>query len=551
MTDIFDYVIVGAGSAGCVLANRLSADPTITVCLVEAGPTDTSPLIHVPLLGLPKLFGHERLNWRFMSTPQAGGGGRSIYMPRGKVLGGSSAINGMVYIRGHPGDYDDWRDAGNGGWSFAEVLPYFCRSENNAEWRNSPYHGTSGPLGVANVRARNPLTKQFLEAARSENILPCGDFNGQDGVGAGYRQITQSLGKRASSAAAFLAPVKNRKNLSIITDALADRVLFEGRRATAVRVLLGGEERAVHARREVILSAGAIGSPHILLRSGVGDAVQLQTRGVPLVHHLSGVGRNLHDHPTISIASETRSTEPYGISAKVLPRLAWNLIEYLLFRRGLLASNGFEVGAFVRSEPDLARPDVQLSLMTALQRISTGAGPPSLQFGYGHGYSLTAVVLRPQSRGSVALASRDPLAAPLIDPGFLQVGYDLDALLTGLKLVRRLLAKPAFDRYDSTELAPGRGVQDDDALRSYIRASGGLAFHPVGTCAMGQGAEAVVDAELRVHGVERLRVVDAAVMPTIPGGNTNAPTIMIAEKAADMILGRPPLAATEAVLFSK
>lgn len=545
---VFDYIIVGAGSAGCVLANRLSEDPDMQVCIVEAGPEDSSPLIHIPLLGLPALFAHERMNWRFMTTAQPHAANRSMYVPRGKVLGGSSAINGMVYIRGHPRDYDDWNAAGNSGWSCSEVLPYFVRAENNHDWKDSVFHGTQGPLGVTHFHTHNPVTKAFLDAAKSHGIDPSADFNGPDPTGAGYRQVTQRNGRRASSSVAYLHPVKQRKNLKIVTDAEVSRLVFDGMRATGIRLSIDGKTVVATARREVIISAGTIGSPHILLMSGIGDRTAFAGTGIEPFHHLPAVGYNLQEHATIFVVHRTRNAEPYGLSAKSLPRIVWGLAQYLLFRRGFLASNAFEAGAFVKSRPSLERPDIQLSLMTALPRSTMRKDYPAVQFGYGHGYSLTAVQLRPHSRGRVSLPTQGAENRPVIDPRFLEDDRDVDALLTAVKLARGILDSPSFDRYRSTELAPGKDVQTDDELRDYIRANAGFAFHPVGTCAMGCGADAVVDPSLRVHGIQGLRVVDASIMPTIPGGNTNAPTIMIAEKAADMILGRPPLRPIEGAL---
>jgi len=539
-TPSFDFIVVGAGSAGCVLANRLSADPAVSVCLLEAGPRDSSPLIHVPL-GMAGLINHPVLNWRYGSVPQPRAAARSVYVPRGKVLGGTSAINGMVYMRGHPGDYDDWADAGNAGWAWKDVLPYFRKSENNEIWRDSPLHGVGGPLNVTDLRTRNPVAQTFVDAARSIGLPACDDFNGPQPEGVGFRQVTQRNGRRESAATAYLAPVRSRPNLRVVTGALVDRIVFDGTRARGVRFLLDGQWCEWTARAEVILAAGAIASPQILLRSGVGDRGHLDSMGVRPVAHVPGVGGNLQDHAAVSVACETRSTAPYGISLAALPRLAWSLVDYALFRKGLLSSNVLEAAAYVRTDATpaqpgsvLARPDIQFSFMSA-RRGAARKGSPSTQLGWGHGYGLTAILLRPGSRGTVRLASPDPSAAPLIDPCFFSDERDMDVLLRGLQLGRRILNAPAFSRYQGKELTPGAEVQDTQALRDFIRNTSGTAFHPVGTCAMGQGEASVVDEKLRVRGVQRLRVVDASVMPTIVGGNTNAPTIMIAEKAADMI----------------
>ena len=529
----FDYIIVGAGSAGCVLANRLSAEPGKTVCLIEAGPRDTSPLIRVPI-GMMALFDHTQLNWRFSTVPQAHAGNRQIYTPRGKVLGGTSAINGMIYMRGYPEDYDDWVRMGNPGWSFREVLPYFLRSENNQTWTKSPLHGTSGPLSVSELRSRNPTSDSFIEAAQLLQIPSCPDFNGPYPDGAGYRQVTQRQGRRDSTASAFLKPALGRSNLTVLTDCLVDTVLFEGRTARGIRLLRNGQEAELVARQEVILAAGAIGSPEILLRSGIGEPRQLSDLEIPVVHTLPGVGRNLHDHCAVSIAYDTRSTVPYGISLPALPRLAGAVLDYALNRRGLFASNGVEAGAFVRTTPELPRTDLQLTFLA-------GKRGPTM-FSYGHGYGIAAINIRPWGRGQVSLTHRSPHTAPAIDPRFFADERDLEILVKGVQLCRRILSSAPFKRYEGVEVLPGPDVNSDEEIRNFIRNNSATAYHPVGTCAMGSGQDAVVDATLKVHGIDKLRVVDASIMPVIIGGNTNAPTIMIAEKASDMILGRAPLA---------
>ncbi|MGZ5894815.1 MAG: GMC family oxidoreductase [Xanthobacteraceae bacterium] len=530
--DTYDHIIVGAGSAGCVLANRLSADPNIRVCLIEAGPRDRHPFIHVPL-GVMGLFKHPRLNWRFETTRQEGAGDRAIYIPRGKTLGGSSSINGMIYTRGHPTDYDEWAAAGNPGWAFKDVLPYFRRSENNERWRDSPYHGTGGELNVAEPHYTSKLSHVFFDAAASMQIPKTDDFCGPTNEGYGIRQLTQKDGKRHSTAAAFLAPARNRKNLDVITNAIADHVLFDNGRAAAVRVLHGGMIRTVAARREIILSGGAIASPMILMRSGIGDAAELKRHGITVLKHLPQVGKNLQDHIAICIQYENPSNESFGLSLRTSPKFAWGVIEYLLRRRGLLAGNIMQAGAFIKTDPSLSKPDIQLVFNPARRS-------PSGVVGIGHGFGLFSVVLRPKSRGEVGLSGPDAAAPPVIDPRFFSDPADMDVLLRGLKLTRRIIAAPAFDPHRGDEIAPGVGVQTDDGLRDFIRKACGTVYHPVGTCRMGSDAGAAVDPQLRVRGVAGLRVVDASIMPTIVGGNTNAPVIMIAEKAADMILSRAP-----------
>lgn len=535
----FDYVIVGGGSAGCVLAGRLSEDPDVRVCLIEAGPPDRHPLIHIPL-GVTWLIKHPRLNWCYWSAPQTHVDGRKIFLPRGRVLGGSSAINGTIYIRGHRSDYDDWAAWGNPGWSYAEVLPYFRRSENNEHFNASPYHGVGGPMTVADCESYNPLTDIMLEAADQLQLPRTEDFNGREQEGFGKRQVTVRGGRRESTATAFLRDAGKRANLAIICDALVSRVVFEGRRAAAVEIMQGGQRRRIAVRREVVLSAGVFASPAILMRSGIGDGAELQQHGINVVHHAPQVGRNLQDHISSPVQYSTPTTIPYGISWRTIPWLGWSVVNYALFRRGIFANTALHSGGFVRSKPGLDRPDIQFILMPA-ERTPDG------RMGIGHGYGLIAILLRPRSSGMVTLAGPDPDAAPVIDPRFYSEPDDLDDMLRGLRLARRILEAPAWERVRGAEIRPGPQVQSDNALKDYIRASSQTCFHPVGTCAMGKDDQHVVDAELRVRGVEALRVVDAAIIPRMIGGNTNAPVIMIAEKAADMIRGRPPLPAAQGV----
>ena len=528
----FDFVIVGAGTAGCVLANRLSDDPSTRVCLVESGPRDTSPLFHIPA-AVGALVFSRKYGWGYHTVPQPNLNGRTIMVPRGRVLGGCSSTNGMVYFRGHPRDFDDWAAEGNPGWGFRDVLPYFIRSENNQTFRDSPWHGTAGPMYIADIPRPNPLNYVFMDAVTGLGYPRREDFcGGPDTEGFNLRQATIYKGRRVSGVTAFLDPVRHRQNLEIITDAHVNRVLVENRRATGVEIERGGTARRIAARREVILSAGTFGSAQLLLLSGIGDGAELNALGIPVRHALPAVGRNFHDHLAIGILLNSSSTASYGLSWRALPRDILELFKYLLFRRGPLGSNLFETTGFVRTVPGLDRPDVQFVFQPARRNAKPFPIP------LGHGFAMNPVLLYPKSRGRVALASADPRAMPLIDPNLLGEESDIDPLVRSIRISRKIFAAPAFVPHGPQEYAPGLAVQDEAGLREYVRANAATVHHPVGTCRMGVDGNAVVDPALRVHGMEGLRVADASVFPKLVGGNTNAAVVMIAEKAADMILGR-------------
>jgi choline dehydrogenase-like flavoprotein len=523
----FDYVIVGAGSSGSVLANRLSADPAVTVCLIEAGPEDRSPFIKIPL-GLIWLSKDRRHNWLFSSTPQRGLNGRKVSIPRGKVLGGSSAINGMIYIRGHRQDYDDWAASGCQGWDYDSVLPYFKKSETNADpGKSDEFHGRNGPLSVQNLRDANAMDHVFVDAAQQLQHRPCDDFNSPEPEGVGIYQVTQNARGRHSTGAAFLAPVRSRSNLHVVTKAQVHRVEITDGCATGVQLSTAHGVQTIAARHEVILSAGAIGSPDILLRSGIGDGAALQASGTEVVHHLPGVGQNLQDHVDVMVICKSESRTAYGLSLQAAPRLALEGLRWIGARRGMLSSNMVEAGGFLRTSAAESRPDIQLHFIPG-RKSHRGR-----MFEYGHGVSLHTCLLRPKSTGSVTRTAPD--GAPDIDLGLLSNEADTIRMTKAVRMSREILRQQPFAKHRLTEIIPGDEAQTDDQIKAFIRAHARTVYHPVGTCAMGSGAMAVADARLRVHGVAGLRVVDASIMPKIVSGNTNAPAIMIAEKAADMI----------------
>jgi len=532
----YDYIIIGGGSAGCVLANRLSADPANRVCLVEAGPVDRNPLIHMPF-GIGALVGKAFVNWAFWSTPQRELGGRRTYQPRGKTLGGSSSINATVCTRGHASDYDRWAELGCTGWSYADVLPYFCRSETYRAPladRDRPFHGTDGPLSVSERRYTNPLSEAFVEAGVQAGYARNDDFNGADQEGVGQFKVFQIDGERCSNARGYLTPeVLARPNLEIRTGLQCTRVLLDGDLATGVECDDGRQRITLNAAREVILSAGAFQSPQLLMLSGIGPREELTRHGIPVVVDAPEVGANLQDH--LEVIVETRARSRVGFAAR--GRGWWTLIkglfQYLFRRTGPYTSNGPEAGGFIRSRAGEDIPDMQWHF-SAVANLKHGLEMSVLLKRFG--YIVYVYALRPRSRGWVRLASGNPLDAPEIDPNYLAEPEDVSDLVRGVRKTRELLAQPAFDAHRDVELHPGPDVESDEALEDFVRRTAETTYHPVGTCRMGGDDRSVVDPDLKVRGVRALRVVDASVMPTLVGANTNAGTTMIAEKGADLIL---------------
>jgi choline dehydrogenase-like flavoprotein len=530
MEETFDYLVVGGGSGGCVVAGRLSEDPSLSVCVVEAGGGGDHGFINTPI-GAATMVPTRVGNWAFETVPQVGLGGRRGYQPRGKALGGSSSINAMVYVRGHRWDYDHWHALGNPGWSYDEVLPYFMRSEGN-ERLGAPYHGHDGPLRVSDQRTDNPWQQRYLAAVEQAGFRRNDDFNGAEQEGLGLYQVTQVNGERCSAARAYLLPhLGRRPGLKVLTGALVSRIVFEDRRAVGVEVLQDGRVRRLRARREVVLAGGALQTPQLLMLSGVGDGAALSALGIPLVHHLPGVGRNLQDHPDFVFTYRAPGTDTFGLSLSGGLRLWREGRRYLRERRGMVCSNFAEAGGFLKSRPDLAVPDLQLHFVVAM--VEDHARKLRL----GHGLSCHVCLLRPRSRGWVKLRDADVRSAPLIDPAFITDPQDLDDMVAGFKLTQRLLRAPAIANGLGADLRTA-DVRTDADIRAVLRRHVDSVYHPVGTCKMGSDRMAVVDAQLKVHGLENMRIVDASVMPTLIGGNTNAPTMMMAEKAVDMMLGR-------------
>jgi choline dehydrogenase len=530
-SDTFDFIIAGAGSAGCVVAARLSESGRNRVLLLEAGPPDRNLWIHIPL-GFAKTYINPQVNWKFETAPQPQLNNRQLYLPRGKTLGGSSSINGMVYMRGSHGDYDEWRQRGCAGWDWESVLPFFKKAENQTHGEDE-FHGVGGPLHVSDQPGHFELADAALDAMVQAGIPRNPDFNGATQEGCGYYQTTSRNRRRWSTAKAYLDPARKRPNLVVQTSAHATRVVIEEGRATGVEYQTPQGRRIAHTRGEIIVSGGAYGSPQLLLLSGLGPAQHLQDMGIPIVRDMPAVGANLHDHFNSYVC--WRCTK--AITLNDLENSAWRKlsasVRYALFRSGPMASNGIHAGLFTRSDPRLERPDIQINLFewSVLERSKHRVVPHPFP-----GFTMSPVHLRPDGRGTVRLASPDPLAPPKVLFDYLRTNYDMRAVTFGIQLCRRIAEQPALRPYIVEELQPGAGITSDADLAEYIRLSGVSNQHPTSSCAMGTSTNSVVDPRLRVHGIDGLRVADASIMPVAVGGNTNAPTIMIGEKCAAMLL---------------
>jgi len=532
----FDYIVVGAGTAGCLIAARLSEDPKLKVCLIEVGGSEKHPYIRIPA-AVGAAIMSPRFGWGLTTVPQPHLGGRKVPLPRGKVVGGSGSINGMAYYRGPARDFDDWAAMGNPGWSYADLLPYFLRSEHNPEYEGSPYHATGGPMGVSFPRSRNRLCDAFNASMSALGYEELEDFNVPEPNGYGFRQGTIWNGIRVSTASAYLRPAMRRPNLELMMNTRTRRVLLDERVARGVEVQAPDGVKRLRANREVVVCGGTFHSPHILLNSGIGDEADLKRWGIAPLHHLPAVGRNLRDHPAAPLAMEMSDTTSYGLSWKALPRNILQCFQYLVLRSGPLSSNLFETNAYIKTHAGVDRPDLQIVFQPARRN------PKPFPIPLGHGFAAVAVCLYPKSTGSVTLSGPDPLAEPLIDPALGSDEADILMILHGLKLARRIFDHESFAPYRAKEVLPGRGVSDDARLIEHIKNTLVTVHHPGSTCRMGPAGDNVVDHELKVHGLEGLRVADASIYPRLVGANTNASIVAIAEKASDMILGRPAPAA--------
>ncbi len=528
----FDYIVVGAGTAGCVIASRLSENPASRVCLIEAGGSNRHPFIEIPA-AVGAAIMSPKFGWGLSTVPQENLHGRRVPLPRGRVIGGTGSINGMAYFRGPAKDFDDWAAAGNPGWSYADLLPYFLRSEHNPEYAASPYHATGGPMGVSFPTSRNRLCDAFNAGMASQGYQELADFNVPDPNGYGYRQGTIWKGRRVSTASGYLKPAMTRRNLDVLTETRTRRVLLDGKRAVGVETQAKNGIKRLRARKEVIVCAGTFHSPHVLLHSGIGDERDLRSWGIAPLHHLPAVGRHLRDHPAAPIAMETDDATSYGHSWKALPRNIAQSVRYLATRRGQWASNLFETNAYIRTLPESDRPDLQLVFQPARRN------PKPFPIPLGHGFAIVSVCLYPESVGSVSLSGPDPLVEPLIDPRLGSDEIDLRTLLRGLKMARTIFAHESFRPYRAREVFPGPEVSSDEQWLEHIRRTLTTVHHPASTCRMGPAGDNVVDPALKVHGLEGLRVADASIYPRLVGANTNASVVAVAEKASDLIMGKP------------
>lgn len=529
-THDFDYIIIGGGSAGCVLANRLSADSGNRVCLLETGPSDKTPLVSTPV-GVIALMDSKKYNWMFNTQPAPTQHDRKIYCPRGKVLGGSSSVNAMLYTRGTPSDYNHWAELGNKGWGYDDILPHFKSTQHQERGANE-FHGTEGELNVAETRSSHPLGETLLEACRQAGYQNNSDFNGEQQEGVGYYQVTQINGERCNAARAFLHPVTSRKNLTVITEASVCKVLLKNQRADGVEYVHQGEKKTLLATKEVILSAGSFCSPQLLMLSGIGPENELEKHNIPVVHALPGVGENLQEHVDIITVNKSMKANTVALRPVGMSKMAKEIWYYLKDRKGFLTTSFVETGGFIKSKPDLADPDMQLQFIPLV--MDDHGRDKSTLFTYG--YSLHNCLLRPKSRGKVSLLSSDYRQAPKIELNMLSHPDDMASMVDAVKINLNIFSQQAFEDGRGDIVFPSKRNPSDEEIEDFIREKANHVYHPVGTCKMGHDEQAVVNDRLQVHGIKQLRVVDASIMPTLVAGNTNAPTIMIAEKAAQMIL---------------
>lgn len=525
----FDYIVVGGGSAGAVMATRLSENPTVNVLLIEAGSKDSNPFIHIPF-GLSVLSRFDGIGWGYHTEPQTALNDREMFWPRGKTLGGSSSVNAMCYIRGQKEDYDQWEALGAVGWSFEDVLPYFKKSENFALGADE-YHGVGGPLSVEPLKHKSVLSQAFVNAASAGDYQVLEDFNRDDREGLGFYHVTQVNGQRCSTAKGYLSQAKHRNNLTVLTNVLVEKVLIKQGQAQGVQARVKGRAKRFHAKSEVILCGGAINSPQLLMLSGIGPRADLEEKGIFVQVDLPGVGENLQDHLDAIVQQTCEAREGYAVAPTALPQYVKASVDYLFKRNGIFSSNIAEAGGFVRSSLADYGPDIQFHFLPAILEDH------GRQVAWGYGYGLHVCCLYPKSRGTIKLQSSHPADHPLIDPAYLTHEDDQQVMVDGVRIARKLLSAPEFDRFNGTERSPGNDVQTDEQIVDFLREKSESIYHPIGTCKMGVDNDemAVVDNKLRVRGIKGLRVVDASVMPSLIGGNTNAPTIMIAERAAEFV----------------